>query len=186
MTQFHTNIQNRKLKKQVLNFFSKLGFGAGRLPLSGKIILIMVGFLLISLFLPWIEIQSQTQGANTHGAFSRYLGFIGFGIIASICIVPFFLLSHTKKERVRSYVPFRLSDTQAVVFISAMILVAIIELLFILPAFTTFGRVEIRSGLQLAGASVVMMIISGFFLSKNIKNENLSSYYLDHNLEADF
>ncbi len=186
MTQYNSNIQNRKFKKQVLNFFSRLGFGAGRLPFSGRLILLMTFFLLISLFLPWIEIQSQTQGSNTYGAFSRYLGFIGFGIIPSIFIVSFFLLSHTKKEHIRSYVPFRLSDTQAVVFVSTMILVAIIELLFILPAFTTFGRVKIQSGLQLAGASVVMMIICGFFLSRNIKNENLKSYYLDHNLEEDF
>lgn len=182
----HTNIQNRRLKKQILNFFGRLGFGAGRLPLSGKIILLMTIFLFVSLFLPWIEIKNLTQGSQFYGPFSRFLGYIGIGIVLSVIVVPFFLLSHVKKEHIRSYVPFRLSDTQAVVFVASMILVAVVQLLLILPAYTTLGSVDLKIGFQLAGASVVLMIISGFFLSKRKKSENLESYYLDHHREEDF
>lgn len=179
MREYNTNIQNRKLKKQVLNFFSRLGFGAWQLPLSGRLILAFEVILTISLFLPWLEIESVSTGIATYSAFSRFLGFIGYGVIASIIIVPFFLISHTKKEQIRAYVPFRLSDTQAVVFVSTMILVALVQLILISPAYRAFWAVEFRIGFHLAGASIASMIICGFFLSKKIKNQNTESYFLD-------
>lgn len=181
MTHYNTNIQNRKLKKQILNFFSRIGFGAGRLPISGRLILIMTFLLFVSLFLPWLTITTASSGPTTYGPFSRYLGFIGYGIIISIIIVPFFLISHTKKEQIRAYIPFRLSDTQAVVFISTMILVSLFQIIFLSPAYKTFGAVELGSGFSLAGASVACMIICGYFLSKKIKNQNTESYFLDKN-----
>lgn len=183
MSQYNTNIQNRKLKKQILNFFSRLGFGAGKLPFSGRLILVMVFLLFVSLFMPWLEITSSTNGVQTFGPFSRYLGFIGYGILVSVIIVPFFLLSHTKKEQIRAYVPFRLSDTQAVVFVSTMILVAIMQIIFLSPAYNVFGATEFKSGFPLAGASVMCMIICGFFLSKRVKIQNTESYYLDKQMK---
>lgn len=179
-------MQNRKFKKQIFGFFSQLSFGASNLPMSGRIILLMTVVLFSSLFFPWIHIQTQTQGVTTYSAFSQYVGFVGYGIIVGVAVIFFFLLSHTKKEQVRSYMPFRLSDTQAVVFVATMILVTTMQILLILPAFTTIGSVRVDTGMQLAGASVVIILICGFFLSQNIKNEKMEAYYLDHNLEEDF
>ena len=75
-----------------------------------------------SLFFPWFEFEYINKEQEVFSAFSYYTGYIGYGIIIALILIPFFLLSHAKKERIRSLVPFRLSDTQVVVFISSMIL----------------------------------------------------------------
>ena len=46
-----------------------------------------------------------------------------------------------------------------------------------------FGATEFKSGFPLAGASVVCMIICGFFLSKRVKIQNTESYYLDKQMK---
>lgn len=150
MEHYSTNAKNRKLKKQIQGFLSRLGFAGGKLPGSGQLILLMSIFLFVSLFLPWLQITSATQGIETYSAFSRHMGFIGYGIVIGISIITFFLLSHTKKEHIRAYVPFRLSDTQAIIFVTSMLLVAVIQLLILLPAYQSFGGVHVQSGFLLA------------------------------------
>lgn len=107
------------------------------------------------------------------------MGHIGFGIIIAIITIPFFLLSHIKKEKIRAYVPFRLSDTQAIIFIASILLTAIIQILFISTSFQIIGKFAIKSGFGIAAACVVGIIVSGYFLSEKIKNQNTNSYYLN-------
>lgn len=185
MKDYIKNIENRKFKKNILNFLSRIGFGAGRLPFSGRIILVLVGLLFLTLFMPWMEIQFVAeQKLQTYNAFSRFMGHIGIGIIIAAIIIPFFLLSHIKKEQVRAYIPFRLSDTQAIIFIASMLLVAIVQILLISSAFESIGKIHFRFGFGIAGACISGIIFSGYFLSKRIKKENTESYYLDKDNEA--
>jgi hypothetical protein len=51
------NSKNRKFKKQILVFLDRINFGAGRLPISGRLILILTGALALSLFFPWLHFQ---------------------------------------------------------------------------------------------------------------------------------
>ena len=78
MPDYITNSKNRKLKKQITRFFSRIGFGAGGLPLSGRFILLMTGALVFSLFFPWLELGYSDNTRETFGAFSRFTGFIGY------------------------------------------------------------------------------------------------------------
>lgn len=184
MHHYSTNAKNRKLKKQILNFLSRIGFGAGKLPISGRSILLFSVLLFTTLFLPWVQLESlHTNEVQTYGAFSAYAGYIGVGIFLSTAIILFFLLSHTKKERVRSYVPFRLSDTQAVVFVASMLLVAIIQLFITSGTFNKIASVSLKVGFSMAGASVVCILVAGYFLSRSIKAENTEAYYLHHETE---
>ncbi|MFZ2255796.1 MAG: hypothetical protein WAW59_07975 [Patescibacteria group bacterium] len=58
-------------------------------------------------------------------------------------MIPFFLLSHTKKEKIRAHVPFRLSDTQVIVFVSSMILAVLLHLLLMVPIFAQFASTQV-------------------------------------------
>lgn len=179
--------QNKKLKKQVFDFFSKLSFGFVKLPFSGKIILFLSFVLLATLPFSWIELRRWSENFF-YTAFSSYSGHIGFGIIIGAIIIAFFLLSHKKKEHFRSYVPFRLSDTQAIVFVSSLIVVAIVELIIISRIYNeiAINGVVIQKPLVIALASSIFMIISWFFLSKSLKEENTDMYYLHHDVNPDF
>lgn len=66
MYDYITNVKNRKLKKQILNFLSRIGFGASRLPFSGRIILILTGILAMTLLMPWMEMQFATEQKITN------------------------------------------------------------------------------------------------------------------------
>jgi hypothetical protein len=70
---------------------------------------------------------------------------MGYGILLSVVCIPFFLLSHAKKERIRAYIPFRLSDAQAIVFIVSMLFTACIHLYLIALAFAKTAEVQIGS-----------------------------------------
>ena len=140
MVDYIANSKNRKFKKQVLAFFERLNFGAGKLPVSGRIILFMNIILFFSLFFPWISFEYLGSEKASYSAFSFYMGYVGYGIIVSVLLIPFFLLSHQKKEHIRSIVPFRLSDTQAVVFIASMLLTALMHTIFLSPVFAQFSQ----------------------------------------------
>lgn len=64
-------------------------------------------------------------------SFSSYSLYIGYSIMLAVILIPFFLLSHTKKERIRSMIPFRLSDTQVIVFIASVLLTTLINLIVV-------------------------------------------------------
>ena len=49
------NSKNRKLKTQILSFFSRIQFGTYRFGFSGKALMIIDVALLISLFFPWLH-----------------------------------------------------------------------------------------------------------------------------------
>ncbi len=182
MADYITNSKNRKLKKRIENLISRVGFWAGKLPLSGRFILLLTGILFLSLFFPWLELRLSDNSVQRYFAFSQYTGYVGYGILIASIIIPFFLLSHTKKEFVRAYVPFRLSDTQAVVFIASMIFVALIQFLFTAGIYNqiALGGVEIQNWFFVAITTVLLIIVAGFWLSKNMKKINTEMYYLDH------
>lgn len=185
MEHYSANAKNRKLKKQILNFLSRIGFAGGKLPTSGKLILMFAIILAISLLLPWVQITSGTGEITTHSAFSRYMGFIWYGIIISLIVIFFFLLSHTKKEHIRAYVPFRLSDTQAVVFVSSMLLVCLVQLMILSPTYQILGSISLQKWFILALSSILMMILCGFYLSRTMKAENTESYYLNRDFSEE-
>lgn len=181
MVNYIANSKNRKFKKQILSFFERLNFGAGKLPLSGRIILVMSFLLLLSLLFPWLHCEFLSAAPKDFGAFSYATGYIGYGIIISVILIPFFLLSHSKKEKIRAHIPFRLSDTQAVVFIAALLLTSLLHLLFMSRVFQQFVQtIEIGHGFLMATSSVICIIISAFFLSKNTKEQAREIRYLDH------
>lgn len=113
------------------------------------------------------------------------MGFIGYGILLSLIIIPFFLLSHTKKEQIRAHIPFRLSDTQAVVFVASMILTALMILMLISGIYNqiALGGVILKNGFFIAITSTLLIIIAGFFLSRYTKVTNTEMYYLDHHID---
>ncbi len=90
-----------------------------------------------SLFFPWIHMVHLDGSIHNHYAFSQFCFYIGYWILLISALTPFFLLSHTKKERIRALLPFRLSDTQAIIFIFTILLVSMINLIIINGLYTT-------------------------------------------------
>lgn len=181
MSHYTINSKNRKLKKQILGFLTRIGFGAGKLPISGRLILIFTAFLVCTLFFPWIELRFTDGSVQQYWAFSSYLGFIGFGVILGVIIMPFFLLSHRKKEKIRANIPFRLSDTQAVVFVASILFTALFQVLLMTSMHQmTMGDVYIHNSFLLALSFSVIIIVCGYFLSQKMKITNTDMYYLDH------
>jgi hypothetical protein len=174
------NSKNRKFKKQILVFLDRINFGTTKLPVSGRLILLLTAILGISLFFPWFQFEYFNRETESYSAFSYFTGYIGYGILLSIFIIPFFLLSHTKKEKIRAHVPFRLSDTQLVVFIASMILVSLIHLLLMVRVFTQFATPQVGTGTLIAFSSVTCIIIAAFFLSRKTKEESIELRHLDH------
>lgn len=181
MSNYIANSKNRKLKKQILLFLERINFGAGKLPLSGRIILFMDSLLVLSLVFPWFYFHYRNNQVDSFYAFSEYTGYIGYGMLIVIIAVPFFLISHAKKERIRAHIPFRLSDTQAVVFAVSLLLTTIIHLLFISKTFTQFAlEVEVGSGFLIAISSSITTIIAAYFYSKNSKEQGADIRYFHH------
>ncbi|GAB0175115.1 MAG: hypothetical protein HHAS10_09940 [Candidatus Altimarinota bacterium] len=176
------NSKNRKLKTQIFGFFQRLNFGTYRLGLPGKTIIFCLGMLGLSLFFPWL-IFKKPLGAGEAGysAFSLYVGGVGYGIILSILLILFFLLSHEKKERFRAFVPFRLSDAQAVVFVTSLLGVAILSFTVASFAYTRISSQEVIPGfgLKLAISSIFLLYIGAYFFSQGEKTRAVSMSYLD-------
>lgn len=175
------NSKNRKLKTQILNFFSRISFGGKKLDIAGKSIVLWNFLLLTSLFFPWIHMRFLDGVSKSYFAFSLYTGGIGYGILLGCFLIPFFLLSHEKKERIRAYVPFRLSDAQAIVFIDALILTAVIHLILVSLTFTQFALngVTLGIGFNIALTTTILILVSSFFFSKSEKIASISMNYLD-------
>lgn len=176
------NSKNRKLKTQILGFFLRLNFWTYRIGLPGKSIMFCLVILCLSLFFPWLIFKKPIwTGDALYSAFSLYVGGVGYGIILSIFLILFFLLSHEKKERFRAYVPFRLSDAQAVVFIASLLWVAIFSFTIASFAYTRISSQEVvpGAGLKLAIASIFLLYIWAYFFSQWEKTRAVSMSYLD-------
>jgi hypothetical protein len=181
MNDYIANSKNRKLKKHILRFFDRINFGAQKLPISGRFILFLVCILGISLVFPWFHFRYSDGHVTSVFAFSSYTGYIGYGLLLSLIAIPFFLLSHAKKERIRAHVPFRLSDTQAVVFIDSLVLVSLFHLFTISGVFYQFVlELEVGSGFLMALSATLCILVSAFFLSKSTKEQSIEMRYLDH------
>jgi hypothetical protein len=174
------NSKNRKFKKQILVFLDRINFGAGKLPISGRLILILTGILLLSLFFPWLHFQYSDGKIESYFAFSESTGYIGYGVLLSLVLIPFFLLSHTKKEAIRAHIPFRLSDTQLIVFVTSMTITSLIHLILMVPIFAQFASTEVGTGFLLAISSSFCIIFSAFFLSQKTKSDSVELRHLDH------
>ncbi len=176
------NSKNRKLKTQILNFLSRLSFGTYRLGLAGKTIILCNWLFLVSLFFPWIVFRSPTGWESIqHWAFSLYSGGIGYGILVALLSISFFLLSHEKKEFLRAYVPFRLSDAQAIVFIDAMLLTACFQVVITSMAYANISTqaVEAGFGLKLGITGAFILLLASYFFSQNEKTRAVTMSYLD-------
>lgn len=154
------NSKNRKLKTRILALLSRLNFGTSRLGIAGKGIIVLNILLLFSLFFPWITLHLSSS-VNVYNAFSLYCGYSGYGILLAVGIMLFFLVSHEKKERIRAYVPFRLSDAQAIVFVDSILLVSQFQMLVFTRTyaeqFALYG-VEIHFGLILALSASILLL----------------------------
>lgn len=138
--------------------------------------------LALSLFFPWIIFKKPLSAGDTYySAFSLYVWGVGFGIILSIILILFFLLSHEKKERFRAYVPFRLSDAQAIVFIASILWVAILSFTIASFAYTRISSQEVvpGMGLKLAISSIFLLYVGAYFFSQWEKTRAVSMSYLD-------
>ncbi len=93
----------------------------------------------------------------------------------------FFLLSHEKKEHLRGYVPFRLSDAQAIVFIAAMLCVACIHIVITSFAYARIASQEVMPaiGLEIALGSVFLLLFISYFFSQSEKARAVTMSYLD-------
>jgi hypothetical protein len=184
MHDYITNSKNRKLKTQILLFLSRINIGASKLPLSGRVIILMEVVLFISLFFPWLKlIYLNTSDPIWYSAFSQFSLYIGYLILVAIAIIPFFLLSHTKKERIRAMLPFRLSDTQAIVFIMSILLVSMMNLIIINWFYSSQIAAQwstLTTGFRLAICSIFTIFIATYFFSRSNKVSNTDMYYLDH------
>lgn len=175
------NSKNRKLKTQILNFFTRVSFSGRRLDIAGRAILFCNMLLFISVFFPWIRLKMLDRTEQSYTAFSLYSWGIGFGIILWCIGIWFFLFSHEKKERIRAYVPFRLSDTQAMVFISSLILVACIEIIFVSMNYTQIAAngVNLGFGFDLGLTAVLLILFAAFFYSQSEKISGITLSHLD-------
>jgi predicted lysophospholipase L1 biosynthesis ABC-type transport system permease subunit len=181
------NSKNRKLKTQILQFFSRIAFGTHRLGIPGKGIFICMIGLLLSLLFPWITFVGTIDATpTTYSAFSIYTGGIGYGILFSLGLVSFFLLSHAKKESLRAYVPFRLSDAQAIVFIDAMIITSLVHFLIVSLAYGRLAANTVSAGfgLELALVSALLLLVAAFFFSQSEKSRAVSLGYLAKSEES--
>jgi len=183
MSDYITNSKNRKLKTKILLFLSRINIWAGKLPISGRLIILMEIILGVSLFFPWLHLTYLDGSIENYYAFSQFSLYIGYGIVMALIFIPFFLLSHTKKERVRAIVPFRLSDTQAIVFIVSLLLNTIVILIFVNNLYSTqiaaLGS-SLGMGFKIAFSAIICTLISAYFLSKSTKISNTEICYIDH------
>ncbi len=126
--------------------------------------------------------SSSSLGAEayTYSAFSLYTGGIGYGIILALFLEGFFLLSHSRKENLRAYVPFRLSDAQAIVFINSMLITAIIHFLVTSVAYSDLTEYAFQAGfgLKLALFWSLLLLLGAFFFSQNEKERAVKMSYL--------
>ncbi len=186
MSDYITNSQNRKLKTKILLFLSRINIGASKLPISGRIIVLMECILCVSLFFPWLTLTYLDGHIQVHTAFSQFSLYIGYSILLVVGIIPFFLLSHTKKERIRAMVPFRLSDTQAIVFFTSILLTSLINLIFVNNLFSAqmagMGS-TIAIGFKIAFSSLMIILASAYYLSRSTKTANTDVCYLDHQID---
>ena len=175
------NSKNRKLKTQILNFFSRLSFGTNRLWLSGKSIILCNIILFISLFFPWLSFKPLGWVEIYYWSFSFYLGGVWFGIVIANILILFFLLSHEKKEYLRWYVPFRLSDAQAIVFVAAMLMVACVHAIISSFAYARIASQEVMPalGLELATGSTILILTFSYFFSQSEKTRTTTLSYLE-------
>lgn len=176
------NSKNRKLKTQIFSFFQRLNFGTYRLWLPGKTIIFCLGMLWFSLFSPWLIFRKPLWAWETaYSAFSLYVGWAWYGIILSVFLILFFLLSHEKKERFRAFVPFRLSDAQAVVFVASLLWVMILSFTVASFAYTRISSQEVVPGfgLKVAISSIFLLYIWAYFFSQWEKSRAVSMSYLD-------
>ena len=183
MSDYITNSKNRKLKTKIVLFLSRINIWAGKLPISGRMIIIMEWILFTSLFFPWLSLTYLDWHIQKYSAFSQLSLYIWYSIILAIVVIPFFLLSHTKKERIRALVPFRLSDTQAIVFVISILLTCLINIIIVNNLFSAqIAGIwsSISTGFKIAFSAIALILISTFFLSKSIKTTNTDICYLDH------
>ena len=175
------NSKNRKLKTRILALLSRLNFGTSRLGIAGKSIILLNVILIGSLFFPWITLRLSST-VTSYSAFSLYVGYAGYGTLIAVGIMLFFLMSHTKKERIRSYVPFRLSDAQAIVFVNAILLTSHVHLLIMTRTyaeqFALYG-VEIHMGYVVALSSSLLLLLATYYFSQDEKSAYVSMSYLD-------
>ena len=82
--------------------------------------------------------------------------------------------------------PFRLSDTQAIVFVISILLTSLTNLIIVNSLFSSqkagMGS-NITIGYKIAFSALIIMIISTYFLSKSTKTSNTDICYLDHKIE---
>ena len=176
------NSKNRKLKMQIITFLSRLNFGANRLWIAGKWIMFCNILLFASLFIPWMQFRFLDSTTYIINAFSWFSGFIGYFILLTIGVIGFFLLSHEKKERIRAYVPFRLSDAQAIVFLDAILLTLLFHTIIIsLQTYSQFAvqGIEIGFWFKLALWAALLLLFWAYFFSKNEKESMSTLNYLD-------
>lgn len=188
MSDYITNSKNRKLKTKILLFLSRINIWAWKLPFSGRIILLMEVVLWISLFFPWFRFVDLYESVSIHSSFSSYSLYVGYGILLAVILIPFFLLSHIKKERIRSMIPFRLSDTQVIVFISSILLTTFVNLIVLNATYTNQFAVHgssLWSGFKIAFSATIAILMSAFFLSKSNKELNTEIYYIDHQTDKE-
>lgn len=82
---------------------------------------------------------------------------------------------------IRAHIPFRLSDTQVVVFVAAMLFVALIHLFLMSSIFSQFTiSVRIGAGFLMAMSTVVCIIVAAYFLSQRNKADSINIRHIDH------
>ncbi len=175
------NSKNRKLKTRILALLSRLSFGTSRLGIAGKSIIILNIVLLVSVCFPWTTLHLSST-LNVYSAFSLYSGYAGYGTIVCVAAMLFFLVSHEKKERIRAYVPFRLSDAQAIVFIDSILLITDLHLLILTRIYAeqfALHGVEIHMGYVLSLSASILLLVAAYFFSQDEKTAYVSMSYLD-------
>jgi hypothetical protein len=143
--------------------------------------------LFVSLFFPWIDLRYLDEVEPiTYTAFSQFSLYIGYWILLAIAVIPFFLLSHTKKEYIKTVVPFRLSDTQAIVFIMSMLLVSLINMIIVNELYSSQIAAQgstLTTGFRIALSCVISILVATYFFSRSNKLTNTDIYYLDHQID---
>lgn len=88
----------------------------------------------------------------------------------------------------RKQVPFRLSDTQAIVSVSGIFLALLFHMLFIFRVYNqqiATGWLSVHSGFYIAFVSFIFITVASYYLSQTFKKENTDMYYLDNQNDND-
>lgn len=167
---YKKRIQQRRLHNTLWALIEILSFKSSHLSLPKKIICIWNVLWIISLFLPWI--QNNTNGESFH-SFTSLSGNIWFLLIFVFIISFFTVFSHKYKQRLKLYSSLSFKN-HFIILTSAIFVVSfsIIALSFINGLQTYIENLVYGQWIVLCLTSWIIILIGGYYMRKEFYSKN--------------